>query len=168
MHLVVTLRLFSQVLSLINRDDFARAIRQQDAERSTKGFRCWDQLVAMTFCQLGGADSLREICGGLSTALGKLAHLGLKEAPSRSTLSYANSHRPWQLYETVFYRLLEQACALAAKQKRRFRFKNPLLSIDSSTIDLCLSMYDWAKFRRTKGAVKLHLMLNHQGYLPHL
>lgn len=158
--------LFSQVLSLINRDDFARAVRQWDAERSAKGFRCWDQFVAMTFCQLGGADSLREICGGLSTALGKLAHLGLKEAPSRSTLGYANTHRPWQLYETVFYRLLEQAGALAAKQKRRFRFKNPLFSIDSSTIDLCLSMYDWAKFRRTKGAVKLHLMLNHQGYLP--
>jgi hypothetical protein len=158
--------LFSQVLSLINRDVFSRTVRQWDSERSAKGFRCWDQFVAMTFCQLGGADSLREICGGLSTALGKLAHLGLKEALSRSTLSYANSHRPWQLYETVFYRLLEQAGALAAKQKRRFRFKNPLFSIDSSTIDLCLSLYDWAKFRRTKGAVKLHLMLNHQGYLP--
>ena len=116
--------LFSQVLSLINRDDFARAVRQWDAEQAAKGFRCWDQFVAMTFCQLGGADSLREICGGLSTAMGKLAHLGLKEAPSRSTLSYANSHRPWQLYETVFYQLLQQADALAAKQKRRFRFKN--------------------------------------------
>jgi hypothetical protein len=98
--------------------------------------------------------------------MGKLTHLGLKSAPSRSTLSYANTHRPWQLYETVFYQLLEQATVLANQQKRRFRFKNPLFSVDSSTIDLCLSMYDWAKFRRTKGAVKLHLMLNHQGYLP--
>jgi hypothetical protein len=158
--------LFTQVLSLINRDDFARAVRQWDAERAAKGFRCWDQFVAMTFCQLAGADSLREICGGLSTAMGKLTHLGLKEAPSRSTLSYANTHRPWQLYETAFYQLLRQADALAAKQKRRFRFKNPLFSIDSSTIDLCLSLYDWARFRRKKGAVKLHLMLNHQGCLP--
>lgn len=79
---------------------------------------------------------------------------------------YANSHRPWQLFEKVFYQLLSQADILAAKQKRRFRFKNPLVSIDSTTIDLCLSMFDWARFRRAKGAVKLHLMLNHQGYLP--
>ena len=159
--------LFTQVLSLFNRNGFARAVRQCNAEHAAKGFRCWDQFVSMVFCQMASADSLREICGGLSTVLGKLTHLGLKEAPSRSTLSYANTHRPWQLYETVFYQLLEQAGALAAKQKRRFRFKNPLFSIDSSTIDLCLSLYDWAHFRRTKGAVKLHLMLNHQGYLPH-
>jgi len=158
--------LFTQVLSLVDRHDFARAVRQWDAEYGAKGFRCWDQFVSMMFCQMASADSLREICGGLSTAMGKLTHLGLKEAPSRSTLSYANTHRPWQLYETVFYQLLEQATALANQQKRRFRFKNPLFSVDSSTIDLCLSLYDWAKFRRTKGAVKLHLMLNHQGYLP--
>jgi len=158
--------LFTQVLSLVDRNDFARAVHQVQAQRGAKGFRCWDQFVAMTFCQLAGADSLREICGGLSTALGKLTHLGLKDAPSRSTLSYANTHRPWQLYEALFYQLLKQADMLAAKQKRRFRFKNPLFSIDSSTIDLCLSMYDWAKFRQKKGAVKLHLMLNHQGCLP--
>lgn len=158
--------LFTQVLSLVDRNDFARAVRHWDAEHGAKGFRCWDQFVSMVFCQMASADSLREICGGLSTAMGKLTHLGLKAAPSRSTLSYANTHRPWQLYETVFYQVLKQATVLAARQKRRFRFKNPLFSIDSSTIDLCLSMYDWAHFRRTKGAVKLHLMLNHQGYLP--
>ena len=70
--------LFTQVLSLINRNDFAHAVHQCDAEYAAKGFRCWDQLVAMMFCQLGGVDSLREICGGLSTAMGKLVHLGLK------------------------------------------------------------------------------------------
>lgn len=158
--------LFSQVLSLINRNDFARAVRQWDAEKGAKGFRCWDQFVAMVFCQFAGADSLREIEGGLSTALGKLKHLGLSKAPSRSTLSYANQHRPWQLFESLFYHLSDQAHQLASRQKRRFRFKNPLVSIDASTIDLCLSMYDWARFRRKKGAVKLHLMLNHQGCLP--
>ena len=158
--------LFSQVLSLINRNDFSRAVKQWDAEKGAKGFRCWDQFVAMVFGQLAGADSLREIEGGLSTALGKLRHLGLTQAPARSTLSYANEHRPYQLFETMFYQLSEQAQTLAAGQKRRFRFKNPLVSIDASTIELCLSMYDWAKFRRKKGAVKLHLMLNHQGCLP--
>ena len=120
----------------------------------------------MVFCHLASADSLREISGGLATALGKLTHLGLSRAPARSTLSYANEHRPWELFETVFYQVAEQAQALAATQNRRFRFKNPLLSIDSTTIELCLSVFDWARFRRKKGAVKLHLMLNHQGCLP--
>ena len=73
--------LFSQVLSLVNRNDFSRAVRQWDAEKGAKGFRCWDQFVAMMFCQLAWADSLREICGGLSTAMGKLTHLGLKAGP---------------------------------------------------------------------------------------
>jgi len=158
--------LFTQVLSLIDRADFARAVRQWDAEKGAKGFRCWDQFVAMVFCQLAGADSLREIEGGLATALGKLRHLGMRKAPARSTLSYANEHRPWQLFESVFYQVAQQAHQLAARKKRRFRFKNPLLSIDASTIDLCLSVFDWAHFRRKKGAIKLHLMLNHQGCLP--
>jgi hypothetical protein len=158
--------LFTQVLSLIDRNDFSRAVGQWDAERGAKGFRCWDQFVAMVFCQLAGADSLREIEGGLATALGKLRHLGMQKAPPRSTLAYANAHRPWQLFETLFHQLLQQAVQLAARQERRFRFKNPLRSIDASTIDLCLSVFDWAHFRRKKGAVKLHLMLNHQGCLP--
>ena len=104
--------LFSQVLSLVNRQDFSRAVRQWDAEKGAKGFRCWDQFVAMIFCQLGGADSLREICGGLATAFGKIKHLGIRRLPYRSTLSYANMRRPWQLFETVFYQLSEQAAAL--------------------------------------------------------
>ena len=157
---------FAQVLSLINRRDFYNAVAEHEAEKSAKGFRCWDQFVCMLFCHLASADSLREICGGLASSMGKMVHLGIKRMPKRSTLSYANSHRPWQLFESVFYQLLSQADMLAARQKRRFRFKNPLVSIDSTTIDLCLSMFDWAKFRRAKGAVKLHLMLNHQGYLP--
>lgn len=158
--------LFTQVLSLVDRRDFARAVAESEAEHAAKGFRCWDQFVAMVFCQLAGADSLREISGGLATAMGKLTHLGLKEAPARSTLSYANQHRPWQLFENVFYQVYEQAQHLAFRQKRRFRFKNPVFSIDSTTMELCLSAFDWARFRRKKGAVKLHLMLNHQGCLP--
>jgi hypothetical protein len=157
---------FAQVISMINRKKFAISVAEFDAEKSSKGFRCWEQLVCMLFCHLASADSLREICGGLASSMGKMLHLGIKRVPKRSTLSYANSHRPWQLFENVFYDLLDEANLYAAKQKRRFRFKNPLVSIDASTIDLCLSMFDWAKFRRAKGSVKLHLMLNHQGYLP--
>ena len=124
--------------------------------------------MAMLFCQLGHAHSLREICGGLAACEGKLRHLGIPEAPKRSTLAYANGHRPWELYQTVFEQLLEKCRALVASQggRKKFRFKNKLMSLDGSVIDLSVSMFDWAKFRRTKGAIKLHLLLDHDGYLP--
>lgn len=157
---------FAQVLGMIDRYGFDRAVRELDAERGAKGFRSWDQFVAMLFCQLGSADSLREICGGLSTALGRMVHLGLKEAPKRSTLAYANSHRPWQLYQGVFEQLLGRCQGLAAERRRPFRFKNPLRVLDSTVIDLCLEVFDWAKYRRTKGAIKLHLQLQDRGCLP--
>ena len=104
--------------------------------------------------------------GGLKSCVGKLAHLGI-EAPARSSLSYANAHRPWQLFEQVFHGLYAKVAAQAtATGKRKFRFKNKLVSIDSTVIDLSLSLYDWAKYKCTKGAVKLHLVLDHDGYLP--
>jgi len=119
----------------------------------------------MIFCQLGQAHSLREICGGLATSLGKMVHLGMKKAPSRSTLAYANEHRPWQLYEKLFFHMLS-LCQSQFGGKHKFRFKNKLLSFDATLIALCLSLFDWAKYRRTKGAIKLHLLLDHAGYLP--
>jgi Domain of unknown function (DUF4372) len=144
---------FSQLLSLVDRATFARAVRQHQAERAAKGFSCWDQFVAMLFCQMGGANSLREICGGLATSMGKLVHLGLRQAPTRSTLAYANTHRPWQLYQTVFEELLKSCQNLAVTKKRRFRFKHPLRSVDTSIIELCIKVFDWARFQRTKGAL---------------
>jgi hypothetical protein len=163
--------IFSQLLQLIPRLEFEFAVRKHDAERHARGFSSWGQFIAMLFCQLGHAKSLREICGGLAASEGKLRHLGLPTAPARSTLAYANEHRPWQLCQTVFEQLLAKCQALAANQpgtrkKTKFRFKNPLLSLDASVIDLCATMFDWAKFRLTKGAVKLHLLLDHEGYLP--
>jgi IS4 transposase len=157
---------FAQVLNLIDRHGFGAAVRDLDAERGAKGFRCWDQFVGMLFCQLGSAHSLREICGGLATALGKMVHLGLKAAPKRSTLAYANEHRPWELYQRVFEQMLGHCQELAAGRKRTFRFKNPLRILDATVIDLCLEVFDWARFRRTKGAIKLHLQLQERGCLP--
>jgi len=156
--------MFSQILKLIPRTDFEKIVKETGAEYRSKGLSSWSQFVSMLFCQLGRAHSLREIEGGLKSCEGKLAHLGI-EAPARSSLSYANGHRPWVLFEKVFYGLFETVAAKAVG-KKKFRFKNKLVSIDSTVIDLCLSMYDWAKFRRTKGAVKLHLVLDHDGYLP--
>jgi len=163
--------IFSQILQLIPRLEFESAVRRHKAERHARGFSCWGQFIAMLFCQLGHAKSLREICGGLAASEGKLRHLGLPTAPARSTLAYANEHRPWQLQQTIFEQLLTKCQSLAASQpgtrkKRKFRFKNPLLSLDATVVDLCATMFDWAKFRLTKGAVKLHLLLDHDGYLP--
>ena len=157
--------IFSQILQLFPRSEFQEAVKAHSAERHARGFSSWGQFIAMLFCQLGHAKSLREICGGLAASEGKLRHLGLPEAPSRSTLAYANEHRPWQLYETVFHQLLGR-CQALAKGKKKFRFRNKLMSLDATVIDLCAEVFDWARFRHTKGAVKLHLLLDHDGYLP--
>ena len=125
--------IFNQLLQLFPRVDFQKAVVETNAERQARGFTCWGQFVAMLFCQLGRAHSLREICGGLASCEGRLAHLGI-EAPAKSTLSYANAHRPWELYQTVFYQLLERCRGVAGPKK--FRFKNKLLSLDTTVIDL--------------------------------
>jgi len=155
---------FRQILNIFSRAEFEQLARKHGAERHARGFTCWDQLVAMLFCHLGRAQSLREICGGLASAEGKLNHLGIDTAPARSTLSYANAHRPWQLFESLFYVLLDRCREIAPK--RRLKFKNALLSLDSTVIDLCASIFDWAKFRTTKGGVKIHMLLDNQGLLP--
>ena len=157
--------IFAQMLSLIPRALFDKAVLKHNAERHARGFSSRGQLVAMLFCQLGQARSLREICNGLAASEGKLRHLGIPNAPSRSTLAYANEHRPWQLYETVFHQLLGQ-CENEARGKKKFRFKNKLVSVDSTSIELCAEIYDWARYKRAKGAVKLHLVLDNEGYLP--
>ncbi len=155
--------IFSQLLQLFPRTEFQQLVLQHRAERHARGFRCWDQFVAMLFCQLGRAQSLREICGGLASCEGKLQHLGAT-APPRATLAYANAHRPWALFESVFRSLLAKCQQVAGPHK--FRFKNKLLSLDSTVIELCAESFPWATFRRRKGAVKLHLTLDHDGYLP--
>jgi hypothetical protein len=157
--------IFNQLLQLFPRTDFQQAVVATRAERHARGFTSWGQFVAMLFCQLGRAQSLREICGGLASCEGKLAHLGIT-APSRSTLAYANEHRPWQLFETVFYQLLARCQAVAAP--KRFRFKNKLLTLDTTMIELCAELFSWAKYVRTKGAVKLHFTLDADGCLPTL
>ena len=156
--------IFSQLLSQFPRGEFEEMVIKYKTEKNAKGFSSWSQFVSMLFCQMAQAKSLREICGGLKCCLGKLKHLGVRTAPNKSTLSYANKNRSYKLYEELFYKTLEKCKGFAPDKK--FRFKNKLLSLDSSVIDLCLNLFEWAKFRRTKGAVKLHMLLDHDGYLP--
>jgi hypothetical protein len=105
---VKTASIFSQLLRFFPQTEFLSLVRKHEAERGSKGFSSWNQFVSMLFCQLAGADSLREICVGLSCCLGKLRHLGLREAPKKSTLSYANAHRPAAMYEELLMRTLER------------------------------------------------------------
>lgn len=158
--------IFSQMLKFFPKTIFDAAVARHEGEKHAKGMTCWSQFVALMFCQLGGARSLREIIGGLAASEGKLRHLGVATPPTRSTLAYANEHRPWRIYEDVFQQLLATCQREAKGQRRRFRFRHPLVSLDSTVIPVCLSMFDWAQYVRTKGAVKLHLVLNHEGYLP--
>lgn len=160
--------LFGQLLAHFPRTEFAALVKAHGAERGAKGFTCWTQMVSMLFCQLGRADSLREICNGMRCCLGKLVHLGIGKAPNKSTLAYANEHRPAALYQDLFYRSLHYFRHRSGPGLRlaRFRFKNKLLSFDSTTISLCLALFPWARFRRAKGGVKVHVLLDHDQYLP--
>ena len=157
--------IFSQLLKLFPRAEFEALVKEHKAERHARGFTCWGQFVAMFFCQVGRAHSLREICQGLAACEGKLKHLGLSDSPKKSTLAYANEHRPWEVFQDQFF-TLRHRCEQEARPGHKFRFKNKLVSLDSTTIGLCVSMFDWAHFQRAKGAVKLHLLLDHDGYLP--
>src|SRR5262245_51615033 len=154
----------NQLLQIFPRNEFQQAVKQTKSERHARGFGSWDHFVAMLYCQLADAQSLREITGGLASCEGRLEQWGIT-APKRTTLAYANQHRPWQLFENIFYRSVDR-CRAELGAKTRFRFKNPLLSIDSSVVTLCSKMFPWARWSRQKGAVKLHVTLDHAGYLP--
>src|SRR5664279_1480856 len=160
--------LFNQLLQHFPRNEFGALVKKHNVERAAKGFTCWTQFVSMLFSQLGRADSLREICNGLACCLGKLVHIGIAKAPRRSTLSYANQHRPAALFEDLFKTALARFRdqQMLGLRQHKFRFKNKLLSLDSTTITLCLSLFPWAKFRRAKGGVKAHVLLDHDDYLP--
>lgn len=165
--MVRTASIFSQILALVDRVAFRRLAHDTKANRFTKKFTAWDHFVSMVFAQLAQAKSLRETCDGLQCAVGKAQHLGIQNLAKRSTLAYANEHRSSTLFHGLFSHLVERLPATVAGQpKKKFRFKNKLVSLDSSVVTLCLSLFPWAHYTRTKGGVKLHLLLDHDGYWP--
>ena len=158
--------LFTQLLHLVPRGAFQRIVREEGGERAAKGFTCATQLVAMLYLHLAQARSLGEICDGLRQAGGKLQHLGVAGAPPKSTLAYANQRRPARIYERLFYATWQALAGDRPGKRRRFRFRNPLLTLDATVLELCATLFPWARYRQTKGAAKLHLVLDHDGYLP--
>ena len=161
-----TSSLFAQLLQLIPLSTFRRIVQQEGGERHAKGFTCRMQLVAMLYLQLANARSLSEVCDGLRLTCGKLYHLGIAAAPAKSSLAYANEHRPAAIYERLYYATLEKAERCRPGKKKRFRFKHRLLTLDSTTLELCASLFPWAHYQQCKGAAKVHLVLDHDGYLP--
>ncbi len=154
---------FSQLLKLIPRHEFETLAKQHHSGRSFRSASRWSQFVTMAMGQLSGRKSLRDIVENVSAQSHRLYHLGSAKL-SRSNLSRINENKPYALYEALFGKLLKRCQGVVPGHQ--FRFKNPLYSLDASTIDLCLSVFPWAKFRTSKGAVKLHVGLNHAGYLP--
>lgn len=154
---------FSQLLKLVSRHEFESLAKQHHCGRSFRTASRWSQFVTMMMAQLAGRNSLRDIVENTSAQAHRLYHLGSTKL-SRSNLSRLNSEKPYSLYETLFGKLLSRCQNKVSGHN--FRFKNVLYSLDASTIDLCLSVFPWADFRTTKGAIKLHVGLNHAGYLP--
>ena len=154
---------FTQLLKLVPRHEFETLAKRHHQGRKLRKMTRWSQFVALGLAQLSGRSSLRDIVSNLSAQRHKIYHLGVGNV-SRSSLSRVNENQPYELYEGLFNKLLSRCQGLAPRHG--FRFKNKLYSLDASTIDLCLSVFPWADFRTTKGAIKLHVGLDHAGYLP--
>ena len=153
----------SQLLKFVPRHEFESLAKTHHSGRAFRSASRWSQFVCLATAQLSGRNSLRDIVENMSAQVHRLYHLGSANL-TRSNLSRINENKPHQLYEALFSKLLKQCQSQTSGH--RFRFKSPLYSLDASTIDLCLSVFPWADFRSTKGAIKLHVGLNHDGYLP--
>ncbi len=155
--------IFSQILKLVPRHEFETLATQHHSGRSFRTASRWSQFVSLSMAQLSGRNSLRDIVENISAQMHRLYHLGSTKL-SRSNLSRINEDKPYALYEALFGKLLNRCQGIVPGHN--FRFNNPLYSLDASTIDLCLSLFPWAEFRTTKGAIKLHVGLNHSGHIP--
>jgi len=154
----------AQILSLVPRSEFAKLAREHGGENRIRSFSCWAQFVCLLYAQFSRQTSLRDLVLALETKKRFLYHLCGTHNVRRTTLADANERRPYKIYESLFM-VLYQQCNVQAPQ-HRFRFRNKLYSFDASTVTLCLSVFPWAKFRRAKGAIKLHALLDHDGHVP--
>jgi hypothetical protein len=154
---------FGPLLNMLPRNQFEHHVAKSKANYYTKHFTTWCQLLVNLYAQASGKKSLRDIETGLRVQQHAWYHLGLTNI-SRSHLAYVNAKRDWRIFEFLFYQLLAQCREVTPKH--RFRFKNPLQVLDATVIDLCLAMFPWAKFRTTKGALKLHALLDLNGTIP--
>jgi hypothetical protein len=158
--------LFSQIIRKLDRMSFNKLVKNHGSNKYSKGFDSWNHLVSMLFCQFAKSQSLRDITQGLRSATGNLSHLGMLQAPSKSNLGYQNKHRDWNLFKDYYHALLSHLGQQAGFKQVRFKIKSKIFLLDATTISLCLDLFDWAKYRTAKGAVKMHTLLDYDGNLP--
>ena len=153
----------SQFLKLVPKYEFLKLAKEHHNGQKFRKFTRFDQFIVLFTLQVTGRNSIRDVIENVKAQASKLFHIGT-QAMSRSSLSRINNDQPWELYQALFYKILARCQPISGKHS--FRFHNKLYSMDASTIDLCLSVFPWATFRQTKGAVKLHAVLDHDGLLP--
>ncbi len=158
--------LFSQIISKLDRNIFNKLVQEKQTDKHQKGYNSWTHLVSMLFCQFAKSQSIRDISNGLRSATGNLNHLGIIKAPSKSSVSYQNKHRDWTLFQEYYYGLLSHLSAQSGFKQTKFRIKSKIFLLNSSTISLCLCLFDWARYKTAKGAVKMHTLLDYDGNLP--
>jgi Transposase DDE domain/Domain of unknown function (DUF4372) len=161
-----TTTIFNQLLDFVPKDRFNRFVGQHKADRYVKSLTTWNQFVALLYAQATGKDSLREIETGFSAHQNLWYHLGVASV-ARSTLSYANSRRDWRIFHDLFGEILGR-CRDVTPHRNKFAFDNPLYALDATVISLCLSTFNWATYRKTKGALKLHMLLDVRTAIPEI
>lgn len=163
---MTNLTLFSQIISKLDRKKFNRLVEAKQSDKHNKGYNSWTHLVSMLFCQFAKSASVRDISNGLRSATGNLNHLGVQKAPSKSSISYQNKNRNYNIFKDYYFTLLESLGQQAGFKKIKFKIKSKIFLLDSTTISLCISLFDWAKYKTAKGAVKMHTLLDYDGNLP--
>ena len=158
--------LFGQIIQKLDRSIFNKLVKEYQTDKHAKGFDSWSHLVSMLFCHLAKSQSLRDISNGLRSATGNLNHLGNVHPPTKSNLGYQNKHRDWELFKAYYFVLLKQLGQHPGFKQVKFRIKSKIFLLDASTISLCLNLFDWAKYKTKKGAIKLHTLLDFDGNLP--
>lgn len=164
--LMANITLFSQIISKLDRSKFNKIVSKKETDKHNKGFSSWNHLISMLFCQFAKSQSVRDISNGLRSATGNLNHLGINKAPSKSSISYQNKNRSHELFKEYYFELLQSLGQHPRFKQVKFRIKSKIFLLDSTTISLCLSLFDWAKYKRAKGAVKMHTLLDFDGNLP--
>ena len=158
--------IFSQLMTLIHPQHFDRCVRRFGGDYKVQHFTCWNQYLCMAYAQLTGRESLRDVVDCLCARPERLYHLGFRGAIRRSTLAYVNEQRDWRIYATLAQQLIVRARQLYADEPLAMDLDATVYALDSTTIDLCLSLFRWARFRRTKSAIKLHTLLDLRGPIP--
>ena len=158
--------LFAQAIGKLPKENIRKIIRQAKTDKHCKGYNTWSQFISMMFCQFSGCDSVRDISNGLNSANGNLNHLNISRAPSKSTVAYQNAHRDSRVFRDIFYELYRYFGQQAQWERGKFRFKMPIKLLDSSTVTLTMSLYEWAHYTTKKGAVKVHTLLDYDSLLP--